>query len=208
MALADTAFQPSPGASTGCEGVGQRPFRTPRGVSTLTRCEHRVRASRPRGIDVSKWVSTLTRCEHRVRGGTMTTTHRRYTFQPSPGASTGCEPSPLPSCARTGPCFNPHPVRAPGASVLQADEVLIAEVSTLTRCEHRVRGSAPCPGRSPAASFNPHPVRAPGARAPRAFGGARENGIARAASAGYRVDRSLLIARNGCVDHDSLRSAR
>ncbi len=101
-----------------------------------------------------------------------------------------------PTCVGTTPnarCFNPHPARRPGATLLQRCATRrVVGVSILTRPEDRVRpdgflstsgmlsGFQSSPGpktgcdhrggrasRATAAGFNPHPARRPGATEPR-----------------------------------------
>ncbi len=111
-----------------------------------------------------------------------------FRFQSSPSANTGCYDA-LCWAAHPGfQCFNPHPVRTPGAtlyrfssaksfatvSILTQCEHRVLQlhaagrhanvlVSILTQCEHRVLLLASQGATGRLSGFNPHPVRTPGA---------------------------------------------
>src|SRR4051812_19043227 len=83
-------------------------------------------------------VSTLTRSGNRVQPTLVRPPGRGWSFQPSPGAETGCNTM-TDWRSLPGTCFNPHPVTAPGA----------------TSPMHQTGWSR--------THFNPHPASAPGA---------------------------------------------
>ncbi len=188
------SFQSSPSANTGCYAlIGGKKVKVIE-VSILTQCEHRVlpyniRHTECHNKEFQSSPSANTGCyEHQ-----STASSSRQRFQSSPSANTGCYHRPMRRLLQSGKGFNPHPVRTPGATVLQLDHEAgpLYLVSILTQCEHRVlqvsKGSrhkkvafqsspsantgcygvgVDLAGRMP--RFNPHPVRTPGATIHRA----------------------------------------
>ena len=108
-------------------------------VSILTRSEDRVLHAGESSSAIDLVVSILTRSEDRVlRAGRSRSIGSCTWFQSSPGPKTGCF-----SCTlrriRDRWCFNPHPVRRPGASNERTEHCPPGQnVSILTRSEDRV----------------------------------------------------------------------
>ena len=155
-------FQSSPGPETGCNP--QQPG-SPRRCTRFN--PHPVR--RP-GATLGDWdrtgltvVSILTRSGDRVQRRLRP--HRRalIRFQSSPGPETGCNV--VSSCCRPHQCrcFNPHPVRRPGATLEVPAVLRHRHVSILTRSGDRVQPLESQVRPRGIHSFNPHPVRRPGA---------------------------------------------
>ncbi len=106
-------------------------------VSILTRPEGRVLPLSTRSDGDTYVVSILTRPEGRVLPHALPVRGHKQGFQSSPDPKAGCYGLAIaaPACLT---CFNPHPTRRPGATVVESHVVDVAGVSILTRPEGRV----------------------------------------------------------------------
>ena len=161
-------FQSSPARGPGATKT-PGPAATPKQiVSILTRPVGRVQRRHPSGLVVVVAVSILTRPVGRVQreaGQARTVAHPVSILTRPVGRVQPPRRNPGPAVQR--PCFNPHPARGPGATIMRRRR----SGSTKSGFQSSPGPWAGCNAiaryrySQPSASFNPHPARGPGATA-------------------------------------------